>query len=107
MSLPHQIEAYEDCFDLFDAALADPKGARACVVTHAKAFHLRMRMNMARYLHRQEAARMYPAGDQRHGKSQYSRLKVVLKEDTHGEWWVYVERHGTEVAIIEPLSEVE
>jgi hypothetical protein len=107
VSLPHQIAAYEDCFEIFDAALADPKGARACPITREKAYHLRMRMNMARYLHRRESMRMYPVEDQRHGKSEYDKLKTTIKEDTSGEWWVYVERWGGDIAVIEPLTEVE
>lgn len=107
MSLPHQIAAYADCFELYDAAKADPKGARTVFPTYGAAFRMRARMNMARYLQRVESSRMYPASDQRHGKSEYDELRVTIKEDTEGEWWVYVDRHGLDLQLIQPLSEVE
>lgn len=106
MSLPHQIAAYDDCVKLYETAAADPKGARACLITYGAAFRMRARMNMARYLLRQEAVRMYEPEDPRYNKSEFDYLKVTVKEDEAGEWWVYVEPHGMEMAIIESLSEI-
>jgi hypothetical protein len=107
MSLPNQIAAYEDCFELFDKANDDKVGARAKLPDMAGAKMMQMRMHNARALTRMESRRLYPKGDLRWDKSQYDALKVSVKQDTEGGWWVYVTRHGQEIETIETLSEAE
>lgn len=107
MTLPDQIAAYEDCFDLFDAAKNDEKGSRALIGTRGDAKYYTMRMQKARSLQRAESRRIYPRDDPAYNKSEYDHLRVTVKEDEKGLWWVYVTRHKHEVKVIEPLSQVE
>ena len=106
MTLPNQIAAYEDCFILYDKALADPLGARALFDTKSKARVFIMRMHQARQLERDESKKQYPKEDPRWGKSEYDSLRVTLREgDPSDGWWVYVDRHSAEILAMETLSQ--
>ena len=106
MPLNNQILAYEDCFELFQRALADSRGIRARFYTSGKARHMQMRMNQARALEREESRRMYPSDDLRWNKSQFDVLAVKVNS-VGNEWWVVIERHGCNVLEIESLSTKE
>lgn len=104
MSLPDQLAAYADCLDLYERALGDEVGARAKLPTVNEATMFRMRMHQARSLERAESRRMYDKTDIRYNKSEFDVLKVTVREDTEGGWWVYVTRHGQEIETVETLS---
>lgn len=106
MSLPDQIAAYEDCFDLYSSALADSIGVRARFPNHVDAKLMQMRMHQARSLQRRESIRLYDKTDLRWNKSEFDPLKVSVRVDDEDRWWVYVIRHGQEIETIEPLSTV-
>lgn len=107
MSLPDQLEAFEDCLGLYERALADKVGARACFGTYEEAKLMQLRMHQARALERRQTLRLYPASDLRHGKSEFDCLRCrVLGPDEDGDWWVYVDRHGQDIKTIEALSEL-
>lgn len=107
MALPDQIAGYKDCYELFDKAQADPLGARALLESAEKARYFRMRMNHARVLLRRESTKMYDRTDPRHNKSEYDEFLCQIREDTEGNFWVYVVRHNTEIKAVEGLSEIE
>jgi len=107
MTLPDQIAAYEDCFDLYDAAKNDEKGSRALIGSRGEAKYYAMRMQQARKLQRNESRRMFPKESPAYNKTDYDSLKVTCREDKHGLWWVYVTRHRHDVRIIEQLSEIK
>lgn len=107
MSLPETIAAYDDCFRLFDAAVADPKGARGFIGSREQAKRYQLRMNKARRLAREESCRIYKRDEPQYNKSDYDYLKVTVREDTEGGWWVYVEPHGEDVSEIQGLSDLE
>lgn len=105
MSLPEQLAAYNDCFDVFDKAMADPTGIRCVFDKYERAKFFQLRMNQARSLMRKESTRLYPQNDPRHNKSEYDSLVVrnPVEDEAH-EWWVYIERHGSVILGIESLS---
>lgn len=107
MSLPKQIGAYKDCFELFEKAKADEVGARAQLPTQKAAYVFQMRMHQARALEREESRKAYKSFELPYNKSEFDDLIVTIKEDTEGCWWVYVERHGAAIIAIETLSELE
>ena len=103
MALSNQIAAYDDCFEIFEAASAT--GSRVCFNTKGEAAHFMMRMHQARSLQRQETCRLYEPTDMRWGKSSYDRLTVRQpREDDNGFWWVYIEHASANIVAVEPLD---
>lgn len=108
MALPNQIAAYEDCFDIFDKALADDKGVRVSFEDHGQARYFQLRMCNARALQRAESTRLYDRTDIRWNKSIYDGLVVRNPApDPDGVWWVYIERHGAQITGVESIAEIE
>ena len=105
MSLPNHLDAYEDCLDFFEQALADTIGLRIRFPTYGQAHHFTMRMHQARALQRALHKRIYPDDDPKHGRSEFDRVTVrTPREDDTQQWWVYIERNNSKVTAIEPLS---
>lgn len=103
MSLPNRIAAYDDCFEVYEKALAS--GVRVAFKTYGEAKIYVMRMHQARALLADESRRMYPKEDPRWGKTDFDRLMVRHPvEDTEGSWWVYIERHGANILAVEVLE---
>lgn len=107
MPMPTSPLSYSDCYQLFDAAVADAKGARVCKGAKAHAEHFRFRCNYARKINRDENARTYERGHPLHGRSEYDQVTLTLREDTDGLWWVYAEQIPDIESEIEPLSVTE
>lgn len=108
MSQINSILAYDDCQRVFDAALADLKGARVCLGTQEACFNMRTRMHYFRHLDRKANKSTYPEGHVLHGTSRYDPYVVrdpIRDED--GQWWLYVEPRSSTQMIIEGLSEIE
>lgn len=105
MSQINSLKAYTDCRELFEAALADPKGARALLGTQEACINMRTRMHYFRKLDREANERIYPAGDPMHGTSIYDPYVVQLIMDEDKEWWMYVSPRAKALHI-EGLSEV-
>ena len=95
MSLPNNISAYGDCIKYFDDAVAAPRGIRIPVGSDGEAHHLRLRLNHARVLLRDEAKRLYERNDPRWGKSEYDAFRVTKRDPASGPGepggWVYIE----------------
>jgi hypothetical protein len=106
MALSDQLAAYSDCEDLFSQAKADTLGARACFATDAQAKYFRLRLNHYRVLLRRESARIYEKMDAQYGKSDYDEFICQVKEDTEGNFWVYVSRVNNEILEVQSLSEI-
>lgn len=106
MSQINSLLAYGDCQRLFEAALADPKGARALIGTYEQCMNMRTRMHYFRNLDRKANHATYPEGHMLHGTSRFDPLVVrdpVRDEDNR--WWIYVEPRGSAEMIIEGLSD--
>lgn len=105
MSQINSLRAYDDCRTLFEAALADPKGARARIGTQEQCINMRTRMHYFRSLDRKANVGTYPPDHALHGTSVYDPLVVRMFPDEDGDWWVYVQPRS-ENLLIEGLSEV-
>lgn len=107
MSLPTSLGSYLDCRALYDAAVADPKGARACLGTYDACINMRTRMHYFRTLDRRANESIYPKGSPQHGTSIYDDYVVQILEDAAAEWWLYIQPRSSRVLEIQGLSEVE
>lgn len=107
MSLPTSLRAYRDCEDLFTAATADPKGARARAGDEGAAYHMRTRLNYFRSLQRDANAEIYPPGHPDHGTSIYDEYTITMIRDEDGFYWLYVEPRTSKMQVVEGLSNVE
>jgi hypothetical protein len=99
--------SYADCYQFLDAAVADEKGARVWKGTHKAAAHFRFRCNYARKINRLDNARTYEKDHPMHGRSEYDRVYLTIRQDQNDEWWVYAEHMPDLSNFIEPLTEVE
>jgi hypothetical protein len=106
MSLSTSLRAYADCVRLFDAAIADPKGARAKLGTFDACLNMRTRMHYYRGLDREANANTYPAEHPQHGTSAYDDVFIQIVPDEDGEYWLYMQRRSAQILAIEGLSEV-
>lgn len=98
--------SYTDCYEALDKALDDERGVRVGVESLKSAQFLRMRLNQARSINRDENSRTYEPGHPLHGRSAYDRLMVRIKE--RGErTYVYIEQVANFTRVIESLSEIE
>ena len=107
MSLPTTLRAYQACAELFAAATADPKGARAKTGTYEAALNLRTRMHYFRKLDRDANATTYPADHPMHAQSLYDEYVLPAPvRDEDNEYWLYVEPRRGKIQMIEGLSDV-
>lgn len=105
MSLPKSRNSYQDCYELYDRALGSPHGIRFNVESEDAAINLRMRLHMARSIDRDDNASMHPKGTPMHGCSAFDPLQILLRSDTDGLWWVYIEPRA--VHIIGDIEELQ
>lgn len=102
MPLSNSRLSYQDCFNIFDAALEDERGVRIQCSDQDKATFLRMRMHNARKIDRKDNAEIYPEGEPMHGQSIYDKLAIRIRH-VEGKVWLYVEQIALE-GKIEGLS---
>ncbi len=107
MALSSSIQAYPDCHEFFEAVVDDPQGGRIWKGTFQAAHEFRHRCHQFRRLHRKNNERIYKPGELMFGCSEYDTLKLQLKEDSAGDWWVYAVQMRNAPRSIELLSEVE
>ena len=93
--------AYEDCFDIFDRALASPKGIRVDGKGRGPAHHLAGRLQYARILSRAESREVNEPSAPGYGVSPYDSLIVRMPREEDGRWWVYIEPRAVEGEIQE------
>jgi len=107
VSLTTARAAYTDCYDFYSAAADTTGGIRIPVGTSKDAQTLQMRMNMARQIQRNESRRVYQSDHPLYDVSEFDDLKVQIREDTTGEWWMYISPHGRHdlLALAEPIEE--
>ncbi len=91
MSLPTSRTAYEDCFELFDRALAAKDGIRISAARIGEAYQLLSRLNYARSMARQESREIYKPDDPKFGTSPYDMLIVRTPREEDESWWIYIE----------------
>ena len=91
---------YADCLDVFDRALASPRGVRLRFPDEGEARQYCMRLNKARRLHRIDNAETYETDHPLHGRSEYDIFIVKVKRNTAG-WVVTLERNDVSIEIEE------
>lgn len=106
MSISSSPLSYTDCYEALDRALDDEKGVRVGVESIKSAQFLRMRLNQARSINRDENQRTYEPGHPLYGRSAYDRLMVRIKE-RGDKVYVYIEQVANFTRVIESLSEIE
>lgn len=110
MSLPTQLGAYADCYELWSTADHLKVGCRTFIgPEYSKAEYLRMRMHQARKLLREQSKRAYPREHKLWNSSDYDIYKLTIKSDSDGNHWLYIELHGDWAAAsnIEPIPPEE
>ncbi len=105
MSQINSLRAYTDCQKLYEAALADPKGARCQIGTQEACINMRTRMHYFRKLDRESNANVYASDHPMHATSVYDPYVVRIIMDEDRQWWLYVEPRASESMIIEGLSD--
>jgi hypothetical protein len=90
MSLPNSLLSYTQELDAYDAALRGQYGVRIWRGTESSARMFRFRLHHARTLQREKNREIHQKGDPLYGSCEYDPLTVVLRDDTEGEWWVYI-----------------
>lgn len=83
--------AYEDCYDIFDRALASANGIRVEANDKGSAHHLCTRLNYSRILSRKESREIHEFGTPGFGISAYDNLVIRQPKFEDDRWWVYIE----------------
>jgi hypothetical protein len=97
--------AFDDVRELFERALASPKGIRVVCVSRSEAIVRRGRFNYFRKLNRRESMDVYERGHPMHGKSPYDRLVLrVPPKGAKDEHVLYVEPRSTEDFLVEEIK---
>ena len=95
--------AFDDCYRLFDQALASAKGIKFRVKNRRQAYHYRNRLNHARRLDRRDNLETFlDPSHPMHGRSIYDGLSVAIQFD--GGWWLMVEKVESREFNIEPIT---
>src|ERR1700693_5588827 len=99
--------AYEDCFHLLDRAMDSPAGIRHSCPTSGAAQHLRVRLNYARVLSRNEHNGLL-ADDPHLGTSPYDALILRIHQE-HDRCEIYIKprRHPAETEEPPPVVSIE
>lgn len=106
MTLSNSLLSFQDCIEMFDAAMADPRGVRYKLPSVDDAAHLRHRLHHARELHRRENAKTFEVGHPMHGHSEYDAVTCRIRNIT-GDCYILLERTDKLTLKAESLSEVE
>lgn len=95
--------AYEDAYKILERAINDRQGIRIHMKDADAATHFRMRLHMARKIDREDNALIYAKGEFMHGRSEYDRLTMKIRNE-EGKIWLYLERNNVETLGIEDLT---
>lgn len=101
MSTPKSVDAYKDCEDHFERALASPKGIALVLATNAEATRFVQRANAFRVLLRQRAKQIYPQDHPLYGLSPYDKLKVA--RDPENDCRILIKSYDQTVVSVEEL----
>lgn len=83
--------SYQDCFELYDKALAAAKGIRHRAGSKDAAMHLKSRLHYARSIDRKDNREVYDEGEPLYGRSAYDPITIRLRQHG-GAWWLYLLR---------------
>lgn len=106
MTLSQSRFAYNDCYEVMNKAIDDPKGIRVRVDDYNAGIHLRMRIHQARSIDRDDNRKTYANDHPMYGRSPYDRLIVRAPvEDIDGNWWVRLDKPEANIYEIESLTD--
>ena len=92
MTISTSVLSYDDCYEVFERALASESGIRVEFDQAGTAQHYVMRLHQARQLRRNQNAEVYSDPDHpMHGKSDYDLLRCS-KRKVEGKFFVYLEK---------------
>lgn len=103
MTYPINKEAYEDCYNILDAALLSKNGIRYPESTWDKAVYLVNRLNYARKIDRLLSMRIHEPSNPRYGISGYDTLRIRRPKEIDGQWWIYIEQRKIDLGLLEEL----
>lgn len=105
MSVPTTPRAYDDCFEVYDKALADPIGIRVKMKDFDAANHFRQRMHSARKIDRQRNAFTYEMDHPMFNASAWDCLYLTIEHDHDAGHFVYIRKRPVPQEI-ERLSDI-
>lgn len=79
MSLPTSRAAYEQYYEIWDRALADPAGIRLRVPDYDTAIFHRTRLHFSRTIQKNESRDLYEPGDPNYNISPYDRYQCLIR----------------------------
>lgn len=95
--------SYQDCYDIFNAALANERGIRFEVPDFGAGNQLRVRLHYARSIDRKENREAYATDHKLYGRSIYDPLVVRLRNEDR-KWWIIIEKFSIDSLNIQPLG---
>lgn len=107
MTTSTNLDAYTDCIELFDRAIASTKGIRLPFTDSGRARHLIVRLNTTRSLIRNKNRQIYAPEDPLYAATPYDTLTVRQPRKIDSTWWVYIEPRMAEYGEIEVLGDEE
>jgi|SRR5215472_9049442 len=93
MSMSPNLMAYESEITAFEQAKQSPRGIRIEFDDLAAARYYANRLHYARKRDRMENTRLFGPQTPMHGRSEFDAIRVRLREDKIGHWWVYLEKN--------------
>lgn len=98
--------SFQDCFDLLDQAIADPKGVRVKFAENGDAWQFRLRIHAARKLDRKANAETYAEDHAMYGRSAYDVITARIITDSNG-IWLYLKKLDIKDLQVESLSDIK
>lgn len=98
--------SYKDCYDLMDKAVESEKGIRVQFADEGAAMHMRVRVNSARKLDREDNRETFGDGHPMSGKSLYDDLAVKVRVAKDGAYLI-LEKRSSQILKVEDLSSAD
>ncbi len=80
MTASANLNAYDDCIEIFNRAMRLPKGTWLRAPDHGSAMQLKIRLHYCRKLLRLQSMEIYSEGDPEYGISPYETLSVTVRD---------------------------
>lgn len=101
MSTPKTLQAYADCEEHFERALATERGIALTLESNAQVVRMIQRMNAYRVLLRNRNKQIYEQGDSRYGISVFDKFKVA--RDPNNELRILIQPYDQKIVNVEEL----
>jgi len=98
--------SYSDCYEHWDAAVADSIGLRIRFTNEPDAWRENLRLNKARRIDRDDNKKIYPVEHPMHAQSIYDQFSIRKRQEGEA-WFLYITRKKSTDYKSEPLSQLE